>query len=373
MKSIRSREPPGRFLTYEKDTALWSDIGDEKAIEKTSQALREGQPQTKENMDTLSSMIPADIPTTTDGFAEFISRQAAEMGLIKKKKDESPKENLAPELDRTDGSLDASFKMSTTNRRNSSQSTASASEISIFSQTPSVAEMFTNISHNLSVGVTDCSSLMGSAESESQVSKMSVSLKDESNALKDDSNVDDKIGSIIRKVRPSKVSVIPDDELRQAARKLPSIDDDGPDVVDDMRKHFRDNKNAFSDLTSSMTKMGVSNMDYQLYKSESGRSLETCPSLKSIFKKEYLEQESEMDDLSTAKTQSSYMSTDFGSDFVYQSKVEEPTTQNESIERETFNRSNSLSDVTPLSNISLGDLTGGFPDSVKSQSTTAFS
>ena len=34
--------PPGRFLDKNTDTGLWSDIGDRKAIEKTSQALRDG-------------------------------------------------------------------------------------------------------------------------------------------------------------------------------------------------------------------------------------------------------------------------------------------------------------------------------------------
>ena len=34
--------PPGRFLEKNAVTCLWSDIGDRKAIEKTSQALRDG-------------------------------------------------------------------------------------------------------------------------------------------------------------------------------------------------------------------------------------------------------------------------------------------------------------------------------------------
>ena len=35
-------DPVGRFLEKNPSTGLWSDIGDRKAIEKTSQALRDG-------------------------------------------------------------------------------------------------------------------------------------------------------------------------------------------------------------------------------------------------------------------------------------------------------------------------------------------
>jgi hypothetical protein len=38
---VRSRQPPGRFLTREVTTGLWNDIGDEAAIVKSSQCLRE--------------------------------------------------------------------------------------------------------------------------------------------------------------------------------------------------------------------------------------------------------------------------------------------------------------------------------------------
>ena len=40
----RSMDPPGRFLKQDEATKLWSDVGDRKAREKTSQALREKQP-----------------------------------------------------------------------------------------------------------------------------------------------------------------------------------------------------------------------------------------------------------------------------------------------------------------------------------------
>ena len=40
----RSMDPPGRFLKQDDKTKLWSDVGDRKAREKTSQALREKTP-----------------------------------------------------------------------------------------------------------------------------------------------------------------------------------------------------------------------------------------------------------------------------------------------------------------------------------------
>ena len=43
VEAVREQTPPGRFLI--KDiTGLWNDIGDGRAREKTSQALREGAP-----------------------------------------------------------------------------------------------------------------------------------------------------------------------------------------------------------------------------------------------------------------------------------------------------------------------------------------
>lgn len=40
----RSQLPPGRFLKLDEKTGLWNDVGDKKAREKTSQALREKAP-----------------------------------------------------------------------------------------------------------------------------------------------------------------------------------------------------------------------------------------------------------------------------------------------------------------------------------------
>ena len=48
IKQWRSQDPPGRFLKQDDATGMWNDVGDKKAREKTSQALREKAPQHKE-------------------------------------------------------------------------------------------------------------------------------------------------------------------------------------------------------------------------------------------------------------------------------------------------------------------------------------
>lgn len=49
--AIRSQKPPGRFLQKDTTTNLWDDIGDLKATEKTSQALREGAPDIRSKLE----------------------------------------------------------------------------------------------------------------------------------------------------------------------------------------------------------------------------------------------------------------------------------------------------------------------------------
>lgn len=44
IRKWRAQDPPGRFLKLDEKTGLWSDVGDKKAREKTSQALREKAP-----------------------------------------------------------------------------------------------------------------------------------------------------------------------------------------------------------------------------------------------------------------------------------------------------------------------------------------
>uniref|UniRef100_A0A7S3KW51 DUF6824 domain-containing protein n=1 Tax=Amphora coffeiformis TaxID=265554 RepID=A0A7S3KW51_9STRA len=51
VSEIRALDPPGRFLQMEKSSGLWKDIGDEKARDKTSQALRENAPKIRADIE----------------------------------------------------------------------------------------------------------------------------------------------------------------------------------------------------------------------------------------------------------------------------------------------------------------------------------
>lgn len=50
VNAVRSQQPPGRFLQKDPKTELWYDVGDHRATEKTSQALREGAPEIRNKM-----------------------------------------------------------------------------------------------------------------------------------------------------------------------------------------------------------------------------------------------------------------------------------------------------------------------------------
>mmetsp|Transcript_46190 Transcript_46190/g.70647 ORF Transcript_46190/g.70647 Transcript_46190/m.70647 type:complete len:875 (-) Transcript_46190:72-2696(-) len=60
VRAIRNGDPPGRFLKKDDKTGKWIDIGDKKAAEKTSQALRE---KTSESTDPPSPSTPFTSPT----------------------------------------------------------------------------------------------------------------------------------------------------------------------------------------------------------------------------------------------------------------------------------------------------------------------
>lgn len=50
VEAVRNQSPPGRFLQKDGETGFWNDIGDGRAREKTSQALREGAPVIRNNL-----------------------------------------------------------------------------------------------------------------------------------------------------------------------------------------------------------------------------------------------------------------------------------------------------------------------------------
>jgi hypothetical protein len=52
VEAVRSLNPAGRFLERDPSTGLWSDIGHKKAVEKTSQALRDGASDLRKQLST---------------------------------------------------------------------------------------------------------------------------------------------------------------------------------------------------------------------------------------------------------------------------------------------------------------------------------
>ena len=59
VESVRAQRPSGRFLQKDDKIGLWYDIGDQKAREKTSQALREGAPVIRREISSSLAMLAA--------------------------------------------------------------------------------------------------------------------------------------------------------------------------------------------------------------------------------------------------------------------------------------------------------------------------
>jgi len=53
IRTWRAQDPPGRFLKVDDKTGKWNDVGDKKAREKTSQALREKAPVLRKEEEQL--------------------------------------------------------------------------------------------------------------------------------------------------------------------------------------------------------------------------------------------------------------------------------------------------------------------------------
>ncbi|KAL3918256.1 MAG: hypothetical protein SGARI_007514, partial [Bacillariaceae sp.] len=65
VNDIRGMDPPGRFLKEDRDTGLWFDIGDAKAIKKTGQALREDAPDIRPDLEGHDSSGDEKSPKNT--------------------------------------------------------------------------------------------------------------------------------------------------------------------------------------------------------------------------------------------------------------------------------------------------------------------
>lgn len=78
VKAVRSQDPPGRFLKLDRQTKIWTDIGDRKAASKTSQALREGAPKLRGKMIAEeTSSIASSLPYSESDAASVMSSSAA--------------------------------------------------------------------------------------------------------------------------------------------------------------------------------------------------------------------------------------------------------------------------------------------------------
>lgn len=81
VEAIRSLDPPGRFLKKDSN-GVYRDIGDRKAREKTSQALREGAPNIRSKLTITPAVVMDTAPmimttTTQDEQAPHVIGQAA--------------------------------------------------------------------------------------------------------------------------------------------------------------------------------------------------------------------------------------------------------------------------------------------------------
>lgn len=68
VRAVRSQSPPGRFLAKVDASGLYSDIGDLKAAEKTSQALREGAPDLRSKLKETSGAETAESAPRPDRY-----------------------------------------------------------------------------------------------------------------------------------------------------------------------------------------------------------------------------------------------------------------------------------------------------------------
>lgn len=78
VRAIRNGDPPGRFLRKDDKSGHWIDIGDKKAAEKTSQALREKTNEEREKV----RKDPTGGPTADGAAATTTAATAAAMGLL---------------------------------------------------------------------------------------------------------------------------------------------------------------------------------------------------------------------------------------------------------------------------------------------------
>merc|ERR1719253_735668 len=70
--TIRGLTPVGRFLDMDKNTGTWCDIGNDKALFKVRQALREGAPELRQQLTPNDIGRPLNDTMSDDEYAEFV-------------------------------------------------------------------------------------------------------------------------------------------------------------------------------------------------------------------------------------------------------------------------------------------------------------
>ena len=95
VRQVRNLEPPGRFLQRDPTTGLWFDIGDQKATEKTAQALREGAPSLRRKMKSSPTRSVGRTGSKKDSFKKKAVQRTGSSGSF------STSSDLAARLSRT--------------------------------------------------------------------------------------------------------------------------------------------------------------------------------------------------------------------------------------------------------------------------------
>ena len=78
VNAVRSQNPPGRFLQKDSKTNFWFDVGDQRAQEKTSQALREGAPDIRNKIAQQKDTTKEDAVDSTEVPTEEVPGDEAE-------------------------------------------------------------------------------------------------------------------------------------------------------------------------------------------------------------------------------------------------------------------------------------------------------
>lgn len=109
IRQWRDQKPPGRFLKLDESSGLWSDVGDKKAREKTSQALREKAPLLRKQQEELLRES-APIPLSTNNEPPYPNNEQVKTTRFNiPPKDVKPSKNIRRGLLARDHSLGVDY------------------------------------------------------------------------------------------------------------------------------------------------------------------------------------------------------------------------------------------------------------------------